>query len=126
MSIINLPVSKSIGARFLVASYFAGTLPECRRFSDCDDLKVIQEALLDLYRSSKEPSPTPLSLDIHASGTAFRFMAATVASTPGADVVLTGTKRLCSRPMTPLLEVLRQAGASVEALGENGSGPYHI
>ena len=126
MSIINLPASKSIGARFLVASYFADTLPECRSFADCDDLKVIQKALLDLYRSSKEPTDTPLTLDIHASGTAFRFMAATVASTPGTDVVLTGTKRLCSRPMTPLLEVLRQAGASVEALGENGSGPYHI
>ncbi len=132
-SIIDLPASKSIGARFLVASYFAGTLQECRRFDDCDDLKVIQKALLDLYRGVNEGDrgvkavhPEPQELDIHASGTAFRFMAATVASTPGADVILTGTKRLCARPMTPLLDVLRQAGADIEALGQNGVGPYHI
>ena len=32
--IITLPASKSIGARFLVASYFGGTLPLCRKFND--------------------------------------------------------------------------------------------
>ena len=122
---IQLPASKSIGARFLTASYFAGTLPSCRRFDDCDDLKVIQNAL-DLLFASRHATDEPLTLDIHASGTAFRFMAATIASTPGADVVLTGTKRLCSRPMTPLLEVLRAAGARIEALGGDETGPYRI
>lgn len=120
---ITLPASKSIGARFLVASYFAGTLPECRRFDDCDDLKVIQQALTRL--DNRTPGE-PTTLDIHASGTAFRFMAAVAASTPGADVILTGTPRLCSRPMTPLLEVLRQAGADIRALGDGDTGPFRI
>ncbi len=119
---IDLPASKSIGARFLAASYFAGTLPQCRQFNDCDDLKVIQKALQDLYNSGSKPT----TLDIHASGTAFRFMAAIAATTPAANVLLTGTPRLCSRPMTPLLDVLRRAGAQIEALGENGTGPYKI
>lgn len=123
---IDLPASKSIGARFLAASYFAGTLLQCRQFNDCDDLKVIQKALQDLYISRQNVAAKPTVLDIHASGTAFRFMAAIAASTPSANVILTGTPRLCSRPMTPLLDVLCQAGAHIEALGENGTGPYKI
>ena len=117
---ITLPASKSIGARFLVASYFAGSLSSSPRFNDCDDLMVIQQALNNLENHSTT------ILDIHASGTAFRFMAAVAASTPGADITLTGTSRLCSRPMTPLLGVLRQAGASIEALGNGDTGPFHI
>ncbi|MDE5875506.1 MAG: 3-phosphoshikimate 1-carboxyvinyltransferase [Muribaculaceae bacterium] len=123
---VSLPYSKSIGARYLVASYFAGTLGACRRFDDCDDLRVIQQALLDLLFNKEWLEPGEPPLDIHASGTAFRFVAAVAASTPGADFLLTGTPRVCSRPMQPLLEVLRQAGASIEARGENGTGPYRI
>lgn len=125
-NIITLPASKSIGARFLVASYFAGTLPMCRKFNDCDDLKAIQQALLTLEINPEWLGAGSPPLDVHASGTAFRFLAATAASTPGADFLLTGTPRLCSRPMTPLLKVLREAGASVEARGEDGTGPYRI
>ena len=124
--IINLPASKSIGARYLVASYFANTLGACPRFNDCDDLKVIQKALLDLTINEEWLGIGSPAIDLHASGTAFRFMTAVVASTPCADFIIKGTPRLCSRPMTPLLEVLRQAGASIEALGENGAGPYRI
>lgn len=126
--IINLPISKSIGARFLAASYFADTIERCPVFKDCDDLRVIQSALLQLnqFRITGEVTESPLTLDIHASGTAFRFMAAIAASTPQADVTLTGTTRVCCRPMTPLLDVLRQAGAKIKALGKNGTGPYHI
>lgn len=131
---IDLPASKSIGARFLAASYFADTLQECPAFRDCDDLRVIQRALLrlDSVRKNVGKSHPDANdqvydkLDIHASGTAFRFMAAIAASTPGTKVLLTGTPRLCSRPMAPLLDVLRQAGASIDSLGENGTGPYHI
>lgn len=129
-NIIKLPVSKSIGARFLTASFFAGTLSGCPRYDDCDDLIVIREAL-DTLASARRIQGTdaetePAVVDIHASGTAFRFMAAAAASTPGVEVILTGTPRLCSRPMTPLLEVLRQAGAEIEALGDNNVGPYKI
>lgn len=124
--IITLPASKSIGARFLVASYFAGTLPMCRRFNDCDDLKAIQQALLTLELNPEWLGAGQAPLDVHASGTAFRFLAAATASTAGADFLLTGTPRLCGRPMTPLLNVLREAGASIEARGKNETGPYRI
>ncbi|MDE6008893.1 MAG: 3-phosphoshikimate 1-carboxyvinyltransferase [Muribaculaceae bacterium] len=123
---IQLPLSKSIGARFLVASYFAGTLGAVPRMDDCDDLRVIQQALIDLLVSKEWLEAGEPPLDIHASGTAFRFVTAVAASTPGADFLVTGTPRLCSRPMAPLLDVLRKAGAGIEARGEGGTGPYHV
>lgn len=123
---IQLPYSKSIGARFLVASYFADTLRECPPFNDCDDLRVIQKALLSLSTAKSGDATSPAALDIHASGTAFRFVTAAAASSPGADFIVTGTPRLCARPMAPMLEVLRQAGAGITALGEGATGPYHV
>lgn len=123
---IELPVSKSEGARFLVATYFAGTLPADPYFEDNDDLLVLQQALLEIY-SDEEPidyGNTPI--DVHASGTAMRLVTAVCASSPGADYVVMGTPRLCSRPMAPLLKVLREAGAEIATLGENGCGPYRV
>lgn len=120
---VHLPASKSIGARFLVASYFAGSLPTCREFNDCDDLKAIQKALNTVFLCEPEEVA---KVDVGASGTACRFMAAVIASTPGADYILSGTQRLMERPMTPLLNVLREAGAEVTALGDEGKGPYRI
>lgn len=125
-AIIELPASKSIGARFLVATYFGGTLPADPYFDDNDDLQVLQQALLSLY-SDEEPIDYGESpIDVHASGTAFRFVTAVCASTPGADFVITGTPRLCSRPMEPLLEVLEAAGAKITSQGKDRKGPYRV
>lgn len=126
MITITLPVSKSIGARYLVASYFANTLPSCPKLYDCDDLIVIQHALIQLLLNKEWLEAGEPPIDIHASGTAFRFITAVAASTPGADFLITGTPRLCARPMAPMLEVLRQSGASIESQGENGTGPYRV
>lgn len=123
---IHLPVSKSIGARYLVATFFARTLPADPLFEDNDDLMVLQQALLEIF-SDEEPidfGDTPI--DVGASGTAMRFVSAVCASTPGADYVVAGTPRLMSRPMTPLLNLLQQAGAGIESLGGEDKGPYRI
>lgn len=125
-SMIELPPSKSIGARFMVATYFAGTLPADPLFEDNDDLMVLQEALLEVF-SDEEPIDYGDSLiDVGASGTALRFVTAVCASSPGADYVVTGTPRLMQRPMDPLIDVLIKAGCQIEKLGENGTGPYRI
>ena len=123
---VQLPVSKSMGARFLVATYFARTLPADPYFDDNDDLLVLQQALLALYSDEQPIDYGNTPVDVHASGTAFRFVAAVCASSPGADFVITGTPRLCSRPMAPLLDILTQAGASVTPLGPGATGPYRI
>lgn len=123
---IQLPPSKSIGARYLVATYFAGTLPADPVFEDNEDLMVIQHALLEIYSDEEPIDYGDSPIDVGASGTALRFVAAVCASSPGADYIITGTPRLMQRPMEPLLNLLRQAGAAVETLGENGYGPYRV
>lgn len=121
---VRLPVSKSIAARFLVASYFSGTLGNVSVIEDCDDIRVIHRALLalDTVRSGKDVGV----IDIHASGTALRFMTAVAASVPDVNCVVTGTSRVCVRPMGPMLSVLHDAGGDITPLGENVSGPYRI
>ncbi|MCH5234841.1 MAG: hypothetical protein J1E16_06070 [Muribaculaceae bacterium] len=123
---IELPPSKSIGARYMVATYFAGTLPADPFFQDNEDLLVLQEALLEVYSDEEPIDYGDSPIDVGASGTALRFVTAVCASSPGADYVITGTPRLMQRPMTPLLDLLKEAGAEVEALGENRTGPYRV
>ena len=123
---INLPVSKSVAARFLVASYFAGSLPIDRDFDDSDDLEVLQEALLNIYTDEEPIDFGGSPLDIHASGTALRFITAVCASSPEADFVVTGTPRLMSRPMKPLIDVLHEAGAEIIPQGAGATGPYRV
>lgn len=123
---VRLPFSKSIGARYLVCSYFAGTLGQTPAFTDSDDLRVIRKALFELEINREWLDSGFPPIDVHASGTAFRLMAAAIASTPLADFLLTGTERLCGRPMGPLIGILRDAGAKIEARGADGKGPYRI
>lgn len=123
---ITLPPSKSIGARFLVATYFSGTLPADPIFDENDDLMILQEALLEVYSDEEPIDYGDSQIDVGASGTALRFVTAICASSPGADYVITGTQRLIERPMTPLINLLEDAGAGIEILGENGCGPYRV
>ena len=123
---IQLPPSKSIGARYMVATYFAGTLPADPFFEDNEDLMVLQDALLEVYSDEEPIDYGDSPIDVGASGTALRFVTAVCASSPGADYVITGTPRLMQRPMEPLINLLREAGAGVETLGEKGLGPYRV
>lgn len=123
---IDLPASKSIGARFLVATYFAGTLPADPIFDDSEDLMVLQQALLSIYSDEEPIDYGDSPIDVNASGTAYRFVTAVCASCPGADYVVTGIPRLMSRPIAPLTDLLKEAGAKITAMGLNGDGPLRI
>lgn len=123
---IQLPPSKSIGARFLVGTYFAGTLPADPFFEDNDDLVVMQQALLEILSDEEPIDYGDSQIDAGASGTALRFVTAVCASSPGADYIITGTPRLMKRPMAPMLDLLREAGAEIQCLGEDETGPYRV
>lgn len=126
LSMIQLPPSKSIGARFLVATYFSGNLPADPFFEDNDDLMVLQQALLEIFSDEEPIDYGDSPIDVGASGTALRFVTAVCASSPGADYVITGTPRLMERPMKPLMQLLKEAGAKIESLGSEEKGPYKI
>lgn len=114
----NLPLSKSVAARALVLQALTPGAPAVsdNLLPACDDIAVLRAALG--MRSGE--------IDIHASGTALRFLTAFYAATDGADVVLTGTARLCERPVAPLVDALRALGADIDYLDREGYAPLRI
>ena len=118
-----LPPSKSIIARRLILNYIAAGPAGAKATpcaDACEDTRVLAEAL-------DNGLPTDGSaLDVHASGTALRFLTALCAATPGTDCVITGTERLCERPISKLVDVLRRMGATIEYAGNEGHAPLHI
>jgi 3-phosphoshikimate 1-carboxyvinyltransferase len=64
-------------------------------------------------------------LDVGAAGTAMRFLTAYYALQPGYRI-LTGTARMKQRPIAPLVEALRQLGADIEYLEQEGFPPLGI
>ena len=113
---VDLPASKSISNRALVVHALSGgeVMPE--NLSDCDDTEVIIRALRDM----------PPTINIKAAGTAMRFMTAYLASTDSGEHVLTGTERMCHRPIGHLVEALRRVGADISYAGEEGYPPLRI
>ena len=113
---INLPSSKSISNRALTINALTGRrecLPD--NVSDCDDTHVMIEWLRTM----------PSVIDIGAAGTAMRFSSALLAVTEGTRII-TGSERMRHRPISVLVDALRQLGAEVEYTGEEGFPPLRI
>lgn len=90
--------------------------------NDCDDVRVLRRALVAIRDSSLEP----ITLHLADSGTALRFLSAYVASLSGRLFTLTGSARLCERPIKPLLDILVSLGAKVTYLDKEGFAPFCI
>lgn len=116
---VRLPLSKSVSARTLIMAYLTPGVvaPPTDRIADCDDTAILRH-VLENNLSAK--------VDVGAAGTAMRFLTALFAALPGRDVVLTGTERMCRRPIGPLVEALRALGANIRYLGEEGFPPMEI
>ena len=112
---ILLPSSKSLSARALVLAAISGG-EQPLHLSDCDDTWAMQAAL----------QQGEGLIDIQAAGTAMRFATALFAARPGADVTLTGTKRMRQRPIGILVDALRSLGADIRYTENEGCPPLHI
>lgn len=112
---INLPASKSISNRALIINALAGSNIMPDNLSDCDDTKVILDALRDM----------PEIIDIKAAGTAMRFMTAYLAVMPGRHTI-TGTDRMRQRPIKALVDALKYLGADIRYEGSEGYPPLLI
>lgn len=111
---INLPASKSISNRALIVhALCGGQLPE--NLSDCDDTHAVVNALMDM----------PETINVGAAGTAMRFLTAYLSVTKG-DHTITGSERMCHRPIGVLVDALRMLGASISYKGKEGFPPLHI
>lgn len=114
-SCIQLPASKSISNRALILHALShGKLMPCN-LSDCDDTKVMIRAL----------DGFPEHIDILAAGTAMRFLTAYLSVTPGTRII-TGTQRMQQRPIRILVDALRELGAQIEYVGNEGFPPLRI
>ena len=112
---IQLPSSKSISNRALIINALGNGTHHPENLSDCDDTRVMIRALND----DKE------TIDIMAAGTAMRFLTAYLSVTPGTRII-TGTERMQQRPIHVLVNALRELGADIEYVANDGFPPLRI
>ena len=110
---IQLPSSKSISNRALIIHALGNGNHPLDNLSDCDDTQVMIRAL---QAQSGE------TIDIMAAGTAMRFLTAYLSVTPG-NHIITGTQRMQQRPIQILVNALRELGANIEYLVNEGFPP---
>lgn len=116
---ISLPASKSLSNRALILRALTpGGEGSINGLAQCDDTDVLSAAL------SQDPGVR--EVNIGAAGTAMRFLTAYYATLDGCDVVLDGSERMRRRPISALVDALRQAGADIEYAAEEGFPPLHI
>lgn len=113
--IIQISGSKSETNRLLLLQ---AVYPEVviKNASDSDDSEVMREAL---QKGSGE-------IDVHHAGTAMRFLTAFFACQSGKKVILTGSSRMKQRPIHILVQALRDLGAEILYLQDEGFPPLNI
>ena len=117
---IELPISKSIANRWLMLQAIHGD--ELMPVSDSmpNDVRIMSEAirLLGERREAR--------IDLGNCGTAMRFLTAYCAQLEGQTTILDGVERMHHRPIGQLVDALREIGADIEYLGEDGFPPLRI
>ena len=139
--IINLPGSKSVSNRALLLSALSQGKTRLTNLLDSDDVRYMLDALKALnikYHLSddrticdiegvggKLHSAHPLELFLGNAGTAMRPLAAALCLADN-NIVLTGEPRMKERPIGHLVDALRQGGAKIDYLENEGYPPLHI
>ena len=119
---IELPISKSIANRWLMLQAIHGD--ELMPVSDSmpDDVQIFHHALTTLHHSTQRYT----TLNLSNCGTAMRFLTAYCAQLEGQTTILDGVERMRHRPIGQLVDALREIGAQIEYLGEEGFPPLRI
>lgn len=112
---VQLAGSKSISNRALIIRALSGQGFEIQRLANAKDTVLLERLL-----QSKEEV-----LDAGAAGTTFRFLTAYLSGQDGTQS-LTGTERMKQRPVGVLVEALRELGADIEYLEQQGYPPLKI
>lgn len=117
---IELPISKSIANRLLILQAIHGDGLLTVSCDMPDDVRIMSEAirLLGERREAR--------IDLGNCGTAMRFLTAYCAQLEGQTVILDGVERMRHRPIGQLVDALREIGADIAYLGEEGFPPLRI
>jgi 3-phosphoshikimate 1-carboxyvinyltransferase len=137
---VRLPGSKSISNRVLLLAALAEGTTEVKALLDSDDTRVMLDALKQLgvnwtrhegsddYRVEGIGGVFPVKqaeLFLGNAGTAFRSLTAACALA-GGDYVLKGVPRMHERPIGDLVDAVRQLGAQVTYLENEGFPPLKM
>jgi len=118
---IKLPSSKSESNRVLIIQSLCKDKFEITNLSEAQDSKSLKEVL----EKEKQYTMGEVTYNIGAAGTTMRFLTALFANKPGTRI-LTGSERMKKRPIKILVDSLRQIGADIEYLGDEGCPPLKI
>jgi len=139
-AVLTPPGSKSLTNRALLIGALAEGVTELSGVLFADDTLRMIEALgalgfkLDVDREAERVSVHGLGgvipakkadLDLGNAGTAIRFLTAALCLGKG-TYTLDGIERMRERPIGELVEPLRELGAEIEYLGEDGYPPLRI
>ncbi len=136
---VRLPGSKSISNRVLLLAALAEGETEVRDLLESDDTAWMLEALQTLgvgvealgnnmFRVSGVKGVFPVkdaSLFLGNAGTAFRSLTAALALA-GGHYKLSGVSRMHERPIGDLVDALRDLGAEISCLDQEGFPPLEI
>ena len=109
---VTPPASKSESNRALIIEALSGAGSKLENLSEANDTRVITRLLQEKADE----------LNAEDAGTVMRFMTAYLAVT-GQQKTITGTARMQQRPIGILVEALRQLGAQIDYLGQEGYPP---
>ena len=112
---LDLPASKSIHNRALILDALYTLNLEITNPSNSGDSVLLQS----LLKSKNE------TLNCENAGTVFRFLVAYF-SVQNKSVTLTGSQRMMSRPIADLVTALREIGAEIKYLDQEGFPPIKI
>ena len=117
---IELPISKSIANRWLILQAIHGDelMPVSADLPE--DVRIMSEAIRRLGERREA------RIDIGNCGTAMRFLTAYCAQLEGQTTILDGVERMHHRPIGQLVDALREIGAQIDYLGEEGFPPLRI
>ncbi len=135
---LRVPPSKSATNRALVLAALGASPVEVVRPLESDDIAALRRCLAAM---GARMAPTAdgwrvtgpvggsrasvVALDVADSGTAARFLTAACAAVPG-RFSLTGSARLCERPIGELVDALSRGGARIEYAVAEGRLPLEI
>ena len=122
-SIIRISGSKSETNRMLLLQALYPTI-FIENASNSDDSEVVKHAIA-IFDAPNSNQQTPI-LNVHHAGTAMRFLTAYFAIQENRTVVLTGSDRMKERPIKILVDALRQLGAEIVYLENEGFPPLKI
>lgn len=119
---VSLPGSKSESNRALMIAAYGGFSPAFKGLSNAHDTVLLQ-SLLQKIEATKGDDVIPL--DAEDAGTAVRFLLPLLSGREG-TWLLTGSGRMRQRPIGPLVDALRQIGAEITCLDQEGCLPVRI